>query len=256
MVDITAQNVATTLISGWISSYGIPLYITTDLGKQFESAVFKKLMEFLEVKHLRTTPYHPQSNGIIERWHRSLKSAIKCSETNSWSAALSLILLGMRTAVKSNIGLSPAEMAFGAPLRIPGEFLVPRNNTASETEFTQALHKAILSLPSTNPQRHGNYQQFIPPLLGKCKFVFVRIDRVRTPLPIYEGSFEVINKYEKCFILKIHQREVKISIDRLKAAYLFNDTANAIPINPFFSHSSSKIPSAKVERKTSNALWL
>lgn len=81
MVDITAQNVASALVGGWVSNYGVPLRITTDLGRQFESAIFEELMRMLGVKHFRTTPYHPQSNGIIERWHRTLKSAIKCSET-------------------------------------------------------------------------------------------------------------------------------------------------------------------------------
>lgn len=231
MVDITAQNVANALISGWMSIYGIPLRITTDLGRQFESAIFKELMEILGVRHFRTTPYHPQSNGIIERWHRTLKASIKCSDPNNWSSALPLVLLGMRTTVKSDIGLSPAEMVFGSPLRIPGELLVPRKSTTSETEFAVSLRKAMQDLPLTKPQRHGIQQHFIHPALKDCKFVFVRVDRVRSPLePSYEGPYEVLSKNEKYFAVKMNQRESKISIDRLKSAYIYNDEPDSAEV--------------------------
>ncbi|KAH8266535.1 hypothetical protein KR026_004912, partial [Drosophila bipectinata] len=72
--------------------------------------------------HLRTTAYHPQANGMIERWHRTLKAALKCVDPINWSSSLHLILLGLRTTIKSDIGLSPAEMVYGITLRVPGGF--------------------------------------------------------------------------------------------------------------------------------------
>lgn len=70
LLDTTAPTVANALIYHWISRFGIPLRLTTDQGRQFESTLFRQLNNLLGIHHLRTTPYHPQRNGMIERLHR------------------------------------------------------------------------------------------------------------------------------------------------------------------------------------------
>ena len=77
MPDMTAETVALTFASGWIARFGVPATITTDSGRQFESCLWTNLLHFLCCKHLRTTAYHPIANGIIERYHRQLKAALK-----------------------------------------------------------------------------------------------------------------------------------------------------------------------------------
>ncbi|GBL98812.1 Pro-Pol polyprotein [Araneus ventricosus] len=75
--DITAETVARTLYENWICHFGAPSKITTDQGKQFESHLFKSLAALLGTETIRTSPYRPSSNGIIERIHRNLKSSIR-----------------------------------------------------------------------------------------------------------------------------------------------------------------------------------
>ncbi|CAH2210398.1 jg24624 [Pararge aegeria aegeria] len=71
----------------------------------------------LGVQRIRTTPYHPQSNGVIERWHRSLKVALtaKLTDNESWDDELLVptVLLGLRTALRCETGLSAAELVYG-----------------------------------------------------------------------------------------------------------------------------------------------
>jgi len=60
------------LISNWIARFGIPTIITSDWGSQFTSSIWAATCQQLGVKHVTTTAYHPQSNGMVERVHRHL----------------------------------------------------------------------------------------------------------------------------------------------------------------------------------------
>lgn len=111
--DMTAETIANAIIKGWISRFGLPYRITTDQGRQFESLLFKQLNSILGIDHYRTTAYHPQANGLIERFHRSLKASLKAKLSIDWSDELPLVLLGLRSAVKADINASPAELVYG-----------------------------------------------------------------------------------------------------------------------------------------------
>lgn len=101
----------------------MPLRITTDQGRQFEAHLFKEMSELLGAKHLRTTAYHPQANGMVERLHRQLKAAIKCHGSDRWTEVLPTVLMGIRAAWKDDIQATPAELVYGGTLRLPGQFL-------------------------------------------------------------------------------------------------------------------------------------
>ena len=68
MTDATAESCDSALLSGWVSRYGVPTTITSDLGSQFDSALWQSLMNLLG-KHNRTAAYHPQANGFVARFH-------------------------------------------------------------------------------------------------------------------------------------------------------------------------------------------
>ena len=113
LTSITAESVAQAFLHGWISRFGVPSTIVTDRGRQFESNLWHHLMVLLGIRRARTTAYHPQSNGMVERFHRQLKAALK-SQPNpaSWVDALPLVLLGIRTAVKEDLSATVAEMVY------------------------------------------------------------------------------------------------------------------------------------------------
>ena len=76
--NITAENVAKIFYQRWVCYYGVPDYIISDQGSQFESATFNYLLHTLDIKRRRTTPYHPQANGLIERSHATIKQILRC----------------------------------------------------------------------------------------------------------------------------------------------------------------------------------
>jgi len=118
-----AETVAKVFYNGWITRFGVPLRITTDQGRQFESQLFKQLTMLTGSKHLHTTTYHPQANGIVERFHRQLKAALRCHENNRWTKTLPTILLGIRAAWREDLNATTAELVYGETLRLPGQFL-------------------------------------------------------------------------------------------------------------------------------------
>lgn len=112
ITDINTTTIAKTFINTWISRYGVPTTNTSDRGSQFESILWNKIMTLLGIKRLRTTSYHPQSNGLVERFHRQLKSALMFNlhHLGEWSSSLSLSLSRL-TSSKSALQPTPPRQA-------------------------------------------------------------------------------------------------------------------------------------------------
>nr|VZI37579.1 unnamed protein product [Spirometra erinaceieuropaei] len=128
------ETIVKAFVSRWVVMFGAPSTVTTDRGAQFESAFFQTLLNFLGCTRIRTTAYHPAANGMVERFHRQLKTALRAVEDpGSWSDNLPLALLGIRAALKSDVGCSSAELVFGTTLRLPGEMITPTSRGADET---------------------------------------------------------------------------------------------------------------------------
>ncbi|GBN07535.1 Retrovirus-related Pol polyprotein from transposon 17.6 [Araneus ventricosus] len=82
--DQSADTIARTFLFGWISRFGVPEKVTSDRGTNFQSNLFSSLSKFLGMELTRTTAYHPQSNGAVERFHRHLKSALMAHLPENW----------------------------------------------------------------------------------------------------------------------------------------------------------------------------
>lgn len=223
--NITADTVARTIYEHWICRFGCPLRITTDQGRQFESALFHALMKKLGIARIRTTAYHPQSNGQIERWHRTLKAALMArGATENWTKEIATVLLGLRASLHRTTNLSPALSTYGSTLRLPADFFVPaKNNTGEPSELIKKITETMTSLaPSTRPKQQRT--PFVHKDLSSCTHVFVRIDHVKKPLtPPYEGPYKVLERHEKYFKIQFQSRTSIVSLDRLKPAYLLHE---------------------------------
>ena len=127
MVSMTAESVLSALWHGWLSRFGLPSRLTTDRGSQLaNSSVFTKAIKSLGIIHHTTAAYHQSANGMIERPHRQLKEALKSADApRDWFDNLPIVLLGIRSAVKEDLGCCSAELCYGTVLRIPGEFYRP-----------------------------------------------------------------------------------------------------------------------------------
>ena len=76
LVDCTTQSVVDGFSFGWVQHFGVPHTITTDRGLQFTSDIFQQLAKIWGIRTIATSAYHPEANGLVERFHRRLKEAI------------------------------------------------------------------------------------------------------------------------------------------------------------------------------------
>ncbi len=223
--DTKAETVAKAFNLHWIARFGIPLKLTTDRGVQFESELFTALNKLLGTQKMHTTAFHPQANGIIERWHRTFKNAIKCNATNRWMEVIPTILLGLRSIILENLNATPSELVYGTSLRLPFHFFetAKPNTLADPFTFVERLKEIMNKLKPVPSSNHNKQAIFIHKDMKTCTHVFIRNDAVKKSLQAnFDGPYEVISKHPKYFCVKIKGHEKTISIDRLKPMFFVN----------------------------------
>ncbi|XP_063813536.1 uncharacterized protein LOC135053191, partial [Pseudophryne corroboree] len=118
---ITAEKVADALL-GIFSRVGFPSEILTDQGTQFMSDLVQCLWAKCGVRQLRTAPYHPQTNGLCERFNGTLKQMLRAfvtSEGGDWERYLPHLLFAYREVPQESTGFSPFELLYGRRVRGP-----------------------------------------------------------------------------------------------------------------------------------------
>eukprot|EP00731_Ephydatia_muelleri_P024924 Em0017g7a len=120
MVDQTAATITNALVK-LCSVFGLPEVIHSDQGRAFESMLMKNMLDTFCINKSRTTAYHPQCDGMVERFNRSLLQLLRAyvEKESDWERYLSMALFAYRTAVHSSTGVSPFMLMFGRPPRIP-----------------------------------------------------------------------------------------------------------------------------------------
>ena len=244
IADITATTVADAFLFNWVARFGCPLRLTTDQGRQFESALFHRFSQILGCERIHTTAYHPQANGVVERWHRSLKAALTANSNDNWVTAIPAVLLGLRSMVNES-GTTPAQLMFGTELRLPGDFFEATKTSTEPVTFVQDLRETFHRRTPTYSS-HTHKPIFIPRELKTSSHVYIRNDHVQRPLqPAYSGPYAVLERKPHAFKIAMPNKQVFVSIQRLKPAYKiasFEDNPA-----PFTETSTSKAVSQPSE---------
>jgi hypothetical protein len=230
LASTTAADCAAALLQGWIQRFGVPGTITSDRGPQFTSSLWAALCSLLSIKHTQTTAYHPQSNGLVERFHRRLKDALRARSAGAdWFLHLPWVMLGMRTAWSEGAEFSPSENVFGSQLVLPGQFLsTPEPPSPTFLQDFQGLLAGRPPLPTSHHTTPS--PTTLPEDLLLSRFVLVRHDAAQPPLgPLYDGPFLVLERSLHCFKLQVGSRIETVSTHRLKPCHTPEDTQAALP---------------------------
>ncbi|NOZ55185.1 MAG: DDE-type integrase/transposase/recombinase [Calditrichaeota bacterium] len=119
--DHTATTAAQALVDNWILLFGAPVRIHSDQGREFESGIFQATLRLLGVKKTRTNPYCPQSDGMVERFNRTLIAALACTVDefqSDWDLQVKFVAHAYNCTVHSSTNMSPNKLVFGEDIRL------------------------------------------------------------------------------------------------------------------------------------------
>ena len=207
--DGTAETVARVLDGQVFAYLGLPERIHSDQGAQFESTLFKELCALWGIQKSRTTAYHPQGNGMVERGNRelgdSLRSLLLARAEDDWDLLLPQIMRSIRATPHTTTGETPNYLMYGREMRLPDNLLGSvSGETTTRPEYAEQV-KARLE-EAHDYLRHQQSQvrtadKQAAPLYKSGDLVWLINKRYRkgtTPKlqPKYNGPYKVIQTFD------------------------------------------------------------
>lgn len=156
--DQKATTVAQLLVSRVFSRFGPPTVLHSDQGRNFESNLMQEVCNLMGIHKSRTTAYHPQCDGLVERQNRTLQdmlSSFVSEHRDDWDLWIDLAVYAYNTSSHESTGFSPYELVFGRVARTPVELDlgVPLKNPVSQSEYSDSIRKHLHSV-QTVAQKH------------------------------------------------------------------------------------------------------
>jgi hypothetical protein len=134
----TAEETAKFLYEDIICRHGCPQKVISDRGTHFKNRLIESLMERFNIKHKFSTSYHPQTNGLVERFNKTLCEALaKLSNDKNWDERIPSVLFAYRNKIQSSTKAKPFYLVYGRKV----------NFLDNESYNEERLNKLIEELP-------------------------------------------------------------------------------------------------------------
>ena len=133
-----AKSVAKAFFENYVVRWGVPFYIHTDQGRNFESALFHSFCSLLQAVKSHTAPYRPSANGQVERYKQLVLNYLRCflgKHQQDWDKFLPVLGMSIRSMVNRNTGFIPNFLQLGREINIPAGVMLglPVNRETSDT---------------------------------------------------------------------------------------------------------------------------
>ena len=149
IMSSTTSSKTIEVLRTMFATHGLPTQIVSDNGSQLVSEEFETFLKMNGIQHLTSAPYHPRTNGLAERFVRTMKEALKNDKGNvSLRYKLDTFLMKYCNCPHTTTGNSPAVMLMGHPLRCRLDLLKP--------DITRTVEKSFVTAPSSQQMRHFN----------------------------------------------------------------------------------------------------
>lgn len=175
--DAKAVTVAKRLVDDFICRFGIPLELHSDQGSNFESQVFSEVCTLLKIHKTRTTPYNPKSDGLVERFNKTVMSIVAklLHETDgqkNWDEHLAFATSAYRATPQESTGESPNMMMLGRETRMPIDL-----TTASLDDEDHAVDDYVKQLRSKIRDAHERAEKCLGKSAVRQKIAYDRKSR-------------------------------------------------------------------------------
>lgn len=229
--NITAEECLECLVH-FISLFGIPRMILTDQGTNFTAELFKETCKFLKIKQIWSSPYHPQTQGALERSHSTIKEYLKSfvnENQTDWHKYIYTAILAYNTNVHCTTKFSPHELLFGQKPYFPNSLYEP-SPSGTYHEYIKMLNhrlklsreKALEYIAKSKERSKQYYDRHSRPVEYKVgDMVYVKNHaRLRKALsPVWKGPYKVVKVHgNHTLSVLINRRHVKHHYDELKLA--------------------------------------
>jgi hypothetical protein len=144
--EATAAETVKFVYEDIICRHGCPGRILTDRGTHFNNQLLNGLLKKFQVEHLLSTPYHPQTNGLVERFNRTLLDALAKTANehlDEWDKYIAPILFAYRTNRHSTTKITPFFLVYGREAKLPTD----STRIEEETHMVQRIETQINELP-------------------------------------------------------------------------------------------------------------
>ena len=144
--SIDAEHIAEELVKVF-SRVGVPKEILTDQGSNFTSQLLAEVYRLLHIQPIKTSPYHPQTDGLVERFNQTLKMMLRktaCDEGKDWDKWVPYLLFAYREVPQSSTGFSPFELVYGRQVRGPLDILKETWETSKKS--SESIVSYVLSM--------------------------------------------------------------------------------------------------------------
>ena len=146
--DQTAPTISRLLVEEVISRHGVPNQLLSDRGPSFLSKLLLEMCRVMGVHKINTSAYHPQSDGLVERFNRTLTDMLSKSVTPGlceWDEKLPYVLFAYRASMQSSTGESPFRLLYGRDPQLPMETALsptcPREEMMLDDYMTQTTRE-------------------------------------------------------------------------------------------------------------------
>ena len=137
--DKTAQSVADAFFNNVVCRFGMPIVIHSDQGREFENKILHELCLIGGSHKTRTSPYHPESDGMVERFNRTLLmmlAMVAGKNRDDWDVLLPAVMMAYRSSVHESTGYSPYRLMFGEECTLPMDIGLPTDPSQPQEELT------------------------------------------------------------------------------------------------------------------------
>ena len=164
-----APTVAEKLIDEVLLRFSPPEQLHTDQGRQFESVLIAEVCKLLQIQKTKTTPYHPQCDGLVERFNRTLLNMLAtCAEGHpfDWEQQLKKVCMAYNTSVQSSTGFTPFYLMFGRQARLPVDIIygtgAPEEESTDVGTYVASLKRRMseaFEIVRRNVSKHHQHQK-------------------------------------------------------------------------------------------------